>query len=100
MKFNLTLPYTDKGTLYSFDQPTIGSTPLKGTFILPSPVVDSSEFDRIVAAEKDLEGINRVTLDRILDALWQGMQHVQILADAINIEIPFLQQLPQAIKVT
>jgi len=64
------------------------------TSITPLPLLE-------VAGEmqESMDKFEKFSVYKFLDVLWEGIRHVQILADESNLEIPFLKELPAVMKV-
>jgi len=58
------------------------------TSITPLPLLEVG-----AEARKSIEQFEKFSLNNFLDVLWEGVQHVQILADASNIEISVIPKL-------
>ena len=50
--------------------------------------------------QEAMNKLEKFSIHNFLDVLWEGIRHVQILADESNLEIPFLKELPAVVKVS
>jgi len=77
------------------EMPELDSSKKEKTSITPLPLLEVG-----AEASKSIEQFENFSLNNFLAVLWEGVRHVQILADEANIEIPIIPKLSREEEVT